>query len=945
MFVSLVKIKKYSIYLLLFLFFNCFFTNTVEAVNLATPTEYDVPDPDSTPAETGNSQIKFARGITFNNDGKRMFVSGLDGTQQGIRQFDLSVGFDLSSTITPGSKVGKSRGDVTNEKIANPYSIRFNNDGTKLFFLQGVSTTLREFTLSTAFDITSVSAHDSSDTVDYTLTDTGSSSGFAFNSDGTKLFVADFSNNQIDVYSLSVGFDLDSTISYQSSQSLDISAESEAPRSVIFSRDGTTMFVLQSNQVDEYVLTTGYDLTTAKYVDSKGGTGTQPWAIELNRCITCDGRELFLAVNNHNKIRQHRLPAAYNLTTPTLSSSVPADDATNVALDANIVLTFSEDMDVEEDNITIKKTSGDTTVETIDVTSSQVTGTGTTTITINPSSDLEENTEYYVLIDADAFDDGSDASYAGITSTTALSFTTANSAPTLVSSIPADDATDVAIDANIVLNFSESVNADDGDIVIYKTSGGTTVETIASTASNVTGSGTSQITINPSADFEYGVEYYVLIDSGAFDDDNDEDYTGITSTTALSFTINNRVDPTTIKDVVGSIDAQSESAKNYIIQSIDTVSNRLRYLRQNRISNSLSSQNLQIDVGNTILTSLANDNLQKNTNSIMPNNWSTWSSGTISVAKIGDSINSSSQETEGQGVVLGFDKKLSDSDFLGFAIQYGQSDTDIGTNGTSIDSENMNFSIYRTKPLDDNNFIETFLGVGLIESDLKRVHNSNILTGSRDGTQIFGSINYGKTIDRGDFNITPIGRLDLGLTELYGYTETGTDALSYAKQRIENGLASFGFEFSDNIKLNENKLRPFGSLTFITNFSNSSDAKMNYVADTSTIYTYTQKANSNHLISSMIGLTYTAGDYLNINSSYSRVQGNKSEQRDTLDIAINFISNRETQYSLSLAGDENAEAKLSISKNIYGFDLEFNASESFSANPNQEAKLMLTYNF
>ena len=609
------------------------------------------------------------------------------------------------------------------------------------------------------------------------------------------------------------------------------------------------------------------------------------------------------------------------------------------------IVRFSEPMDVEEGNITIKKTSGNTTVETIDVTSGQVTGTGTATITINPSSDLEENTEYYVLIDATAFDDGSDASYAGITSTTALSFTTANSAPTLVSSVPADDATDVAIDANIVLNFSESVNADDGDIVIYETSGGTEVETIASTASNVTGSGTSQITINPSADFEYGVEYYVLIDSGAFDDANDEDYTGITSTTALSFTVNNRVDPTTIKDVVGSIDAQSESAKNYIIQSIDTVSNRLRYLRQNRLSDSLSSQNLQIDVGNTILTSLANDNLQKNTNSFMSNNWSLWSSGTISVAKIGDSINSSSQETEGQGVALGFDKKLSDSDFLGFAIQYGQSDTDIGTNGTSIDTENMNFSIYRTRPLDDNNFIETFLGVGLIESDLKRVHNSNILTGSRDGTQIFGSINYGKTIDKGDFNITPIGRLDLGYTKLDDYKETGINALYYASQRIESGLASFGFEFSDNIQLNENKLQPFGSLKFITDFSNSSDAKMNYVTDTSTIYSYTQKANSNHLISSMIGLTYTAGDYLNINSSYSRAQGNRSERRDTIDFAINFISNRETQYSLSLAGDENAEAKLGISKNIYGFDLGFNANQPISNNSNQEAELMLTYNY
>ena len=33
-------------------------------------------------------------------------------------------------------------------------------------------------------------------------------------------------------------------------------------------------------------------------------------------------------------------------------------------------------------------------------------------------------------------------------------------------------------------------------------------------------------------------------------------------------------------------------------------------------------------------------------------------------------------------------------------------------------------------------------------------------------------------------------------------------------------------------------------------FSNSSDAKMNYVSDTATIYTYTQGANSNHLITS-----------------------------------------------------------------------------------------------
>ena len=41
---------------------------------------------------------------------------------------------------------------------------------------------------------------------------------------------------------------------------------------------------------------------------------------------------------------------------------------------ANIVLTFSEAVDAESGNITIKKTSDDSTIETIDVTGAKVSG-------------------------------------------------------------------------------------------------------------------------------------------------------------------------------------------------------------------------------------------------------------------------------------------------------------------------------------------------------------------------------------------------------------------------------------------------------------------------------------------------------------------------------------------------------------------------------------------
>jgi hypothetical protein len=54
------------------------------------------------------------------------------------------------------------------------------------------------------------------------------------------------------------------------------------------------------------------------------------------------------------------------------------------------------------------------TVETIDVTGNTVTGSGSSQITINPSSNLDEITSYYLVIDASAFDDASGNSFGGI---------------------------------------------------------------------------------------------------------------------------------------------------------------------------------------------------------------------------------------------------------------------------------------------------------------------------------------------------------------------------------------------------------------------------------------------------------------------------------------------------------------------------------------------------
>lgn len=239
------------------------------------------------------------------------------------------------------------------------------------------------------------------------------------------------------------------------------------------------------------------------------------------------------------------VPSSCN-TAPTLSSSSPADNATSVSSTANIFLTFNENVDVESGNITIKKTSDDSTFETIDITTSKVTGTGTTVIEINPANTFASSTEYYILIDSSAFDDVNGNSYTGISSTTALSFTSQDTGnPYLTSSAPAHQATAIAVDANIVLNFSENVDAESGSIVIKKHNDDSIVETITVTSGQVSGSGSNQITINPSSDFDELTKYYIEIADTAFDDSGGNSYAGIDNiSNKVRFTTEDATNPT-----------------------------------------------------------------------------------------------------------------------------------------------------------------------------------------------------------------------------------------------------------------------------------------------------------------------------------------------------------------------------------------------------------------
>jgi hypothetical protein len=178
------------------------------------------------------------------------------------------------------------------------------------------------------------------------------------------------------------------------------------------------------------------------------------------------------------------LSVTIDTSAPTVSTLSPADNATGVSPTADLVLTFGESVVPVTGNITIKRTSDNSLIETIDVTGAQVTGGGTATITVNPSVTLADLTEFYVLIDATAFDDLSGNGFAGISNTTAWSFTTsgAGSPPSTLSFVrqtPAAQDTN----ANTLIfraTFSEDVvNVSTGDFAVN----GTTTATVTNVTS------------------------------------------------------------------------------------------------------------------------------------------------------------------------------------------------------------------------------------------------------------------------------------------------------------------------------------------------------------------------------------------------------------------------------------------------------------------------------
>ena len=555
-----------------------------------------------------------------------------------------------------------------------------------------------------------------------------------------------------------------------------------------------------------------------------------------------------------------------------LSSSTPSDNATQIAVNTGIDLVWlaSGSVSANNGNVILKKTSDDSTVETFSTNgmflAMSLSSPATVTATFALSSNLDEDTEYYILVDSAAFNN-----FDGISSKTALNFKTVdNNNPTLTSSSPSDDSANFNISSNIVLTFNEAVDVESGNIDIINTSTGEAIE-IDVTGTLLSGSGTTEITINPSSDLDHETSYHIKIDSTAFDDVAGNSYAGISTTTALNFSTKPEevFSNTTVKTLTKN---QSTASVNSLNQSLNRIAGRMNYIRSG--NNNSSNQNIKLAMNidnslvNEILNSLSEKFLQKQKDT---KEWGAWSEGSISYGRIGQQEGNLGQDIHSDGVTFGIDKRINDEKTVGFAISKSWQETEVGSNEANMDAAAISIMNYTSFKIEDKRFFEIVAGIGEMDIDLSRNVTGGKNTGNRKGNQLFGSFTYllEPDIEIVGRNFNYYARIDLGFTQLKAYTETGDGtAVSYKKQNVKSASLSGGFNLSKFIETKKAILEPSVKFELGKDKTINSVSEAYYINNPSEIYSNALgDQSSGHLLLNL-GLGIKFKNELTINTSY-----------------------------------------------------------------------------
>lgn len=204
-------------------------------------------------------------GLFFKPDGTKFYICGFAGNT--VEEYNMSTPWDISS----GSISHNQSLDV-NGTATGPTGVFFKEDGLKMYVQSDNFNYVRQYALSSAWDIsTAVSGSTGSVVYD---------TGLFMSTDGKQVYVCELNSVEaVKQYTLGTAWDI-STIGGIATE-FRVDNETNTCTGVCFSENGMAMYTTSytGDAIYQYDLSVAWDITTAGYIQLLDVSGEESWAM------------------------------------------------------------------------------------------------------------------------------------------------------------------------------------------------------------------------------------------------------------------------------------------------------------------------------------------------------------------------------------------------------------------------------------------------------------------------------------------------------------------------------------------------------------------------------------------------------------------------------------------------------------------------------------------
>ncbi|KAB2963775.1 DUF4347 domain-containing protein, partial [Zoogloea sp.] len=326
----------------------------------------------------------------------------------------------------------------------------------------------------------------------------------------------------------------------------------------------------------------GGDVTVASFSVVANAT-TGAWSTAATSALGTGTYTIDAAVGAQHATRSMTI---VDSTPPLLTGSTPADNATGVAVGADLTLSFNRSILPGSGTVSLYRSSDGSLVESYNVS----TGLGSITdsngialgsirfsgssLTLNPGVDLDANTRYYIRVDNGAVIDQAGNTYAGIADSTTLDFRTVGGAnqPPIVTTSGGSAAfsegvdttsTPVVVDSGLTLSDTDSPtlagasvaltgNFQSGQDVLAFTNDGSTMGNIAASYN----SGTGVLTLSSAGATATLAQWQAALRSVTYTNSSD---TPSAATRTVSFIVDDGTDSSSAATRTVTVEATNDS--------------------------------------------------------------------------------------------------------------------------------------------------------------------------------------------------------------------------------------------------------------------------------------------------------------------------------------------------------------------------------------------------